>query len=104
MLAYAWTAGACLQVALLRRTLDTDRSQRLAEELTEVGASRTRLVESFDSERRRIERDLHDGAQQRLVTLAMGLGRDPDGGRRGARTPTTRRPSGSPLPTSRPRC
>jgi signal transduction histidine kinase len=72
--AYAWTAAACLQVALLRRTLDTDRSQELARELTEVGASRARLVESFDSERRRIERDLHDGAQQRLVTLAMGLG------------------------------
>jgi signal transduction histidine kinase len=73
-LAYGWTAGACLEVALLRRTLDTDRSQQLVRELTEVGASRTRLVESFDSERRRIERDLHDGAQQRLVTLAMGLG------------------------------
>ncbi len=73
-LAYGWTAGACLQVALLRRTLDVDRTERLAEELTAVDASRTRLVESFDSERRRIERDLHDGAQQRLVTLAMGLG------------------------------
>ena len=73
-LPYAWTAGACLQVGLLRRTLDVDRTQRLADELTEVGASRIRLVESFDSERRRIERDLHDGAQQRLVTLAMGLG------------------------------
>ena len=74
VVAYAWTAGACFQVGLLRRTLDADRTQRLAEELTQVGASRTRLVESFDSERRRIERDLHDGAQQRLVTLAMGLG------------------------------
>ena len=73
-LPYAWTAGACLQVGLLRRILDADRTQRLTEELTEVGASRIRLVESFDSERRRIERDLHDGAQQRLVTLAMGLG------------------------------
>ncbi|MBO0846443.1 MAG: sensor domain-containing protein [Nocardioides sp.] len=71
---YLWTAGACLQVVLLRRTLDIDRVERLTEELTEVGASRTRLVDSFDSERRRIERDLHDGAQQRLVTLAMGLG------------------------------
>jgi signal transduction histidine kinase len=72
--AYAWTAGASLQVALLRRTLEPDRTHALSEQLTEVGASRTRLVESFDSERRRIERDLHDGAQQRLVTLAMGLG------------------------------
>ncbi|GAA3808698.1 sensor histidine kinase [Nocardioides panacisoli] len=71
---YGWTAGACLQVGLLRRTLDAHRSEALAEELTRVDASRTRLLESFESERRRIERDLHDGAQQRLVTLAMGLG------------------------------
>jgi signal transduction histidine kinase len=74
VVAYAWSAGACAQVGLLRRTLDAGRAEALAEELIEVGASRTRLVESFDSERRRIERDLHDGAQQRLVTLAMGLG------------------------------
>jgi len=74
LLVYAWTGGACLGVGLLRRTLEGGRSQALAEELTEIGASRTRLVESFDSERRRIERDLHDGAQQRLVTLAMRLG------------------------------
>jgi len=73
-LGYAWTVGACLQVTVLRRTLDTERVDRLAAQLTEVGASRARLVDSFDSERRRIERDLHDGAQQRLVTLAMGLG------------------------------
>jgi signal transduction histidine kinase len=72
--AYAWTAGSCLQAGLLRRTLEAGRQQALAEELVAVGASRNRLVESFDSERRRIERDLHDGAQQRLVTLAMGLG------------------------------
>ena len=71
---YGWTAAACLQVGLLRRTLAAHRSEELAEELTRVDASRTRLLESFESERRRIERDLHDGAQQRLVTLAMGLG------------------------------
>jgi signal transduction histidine kinase len=71
---YVWSAGACLQVGLLRRMLEAGRHQALAEELTAVGASRTRLVASFDIERRRIERDLHDGAQQRLVTLAMGLG------------------------------
>jgi signal transduction histidine kinase len=72
--AYAWTVGACLQAGLLRRTLEAGRQQALADELVAVDASRNRLVESFDSERRRIERDLHDGAQQRLVTLAMGLG------------------------------
>jgi signal transduction histidine kinase len=37
-------------------------------------ASRDRAVDSAEAERRRIERDLHDGAQQRLVALAMGLG------------------------------
>jgi signal transduction histidine kinase len=42
-------------------------------QLEEVRASRARIVEAADSERRRIERDLHDGAQQRLVALAMRL-------------------------------
>ncbi len=36
--------------------------------------SRARLVDAFEVERRRIERDLHDGAQQRLVALSMQLG------------------------------
>jgi len=40
----------------------------------ELQASRARLVEATDSERRRIERDLHDGTQQRLVSIAMSLG------------------------------
>jgi signal transduction histidine kinase len=52
-------------------------NERLAAEvraqLEEVRASRTRIVEAADSERRRVERDLHDGAQQRLVALAMRL-------------------------------
>jgi signal transduction histidine kinase len=42
--------------------------------LVELGASRARLVEATDAERRRIERDLHDGTQQRLVSIAMSLG------------------------------
>jgi signal transduction histidine kinase len=42
-------------------------------QLTEVQASRQRIVEAGDRERRRVERDLHDGAQQRLVTLAVSL-------------------------------
>ena len=41
--------------------------------LREVEASRARLVQVGDSERRRLERDLHDGAQQRLVSLGMAL-------------------------------
>lgn len=44
---------------------------RRVQELTE---SRTRLVSAFEAERRRIERDLHDGAQQHLVLLSMNLG------------------------------
>jgi PAS domain S-box-containing protein len=39
----------------------------------ELAASRQRIVEAGDSERRRIERNLHDGAQQRLVALTLGL-------------------------------
>jgi len=39
-----------------------------------IARSRARLVDAFEVERRRIERDLHDGAQQRLVALTMTLG------------------------------
>jgi signal transduction histidine kinase len=39
----------------------------------ELSASRQRIVEASDDERRRIERNLHDGAQQRLVALSLGL-------------------------------
>jgi signal transduction histidine kinase len=42
--------------------------------LVELQASRARLVGATDAERRRIERDLHDGTQQRLVSIAMSLG------------------------------
>ena len=42
-------------------------------QLEEVRASRARIVEAGDAERRRVERDLHDGAQQRLVALAVRL-------------------------------
>jgi signal transduction histidine kinase len=42
-------------------------------QLEEVRASRRRIVEAGDTARRRVERDLHDGAQQRLVGLSLGL-------------------------------
>ncbi|OBG00683.1 hypothetical protein A5773_04110 [Mycobacterium sp. 852014-52450_SCH5900713] len=45
----------------------------LAEHATELAASRARLIAAADSERRRLERDLHDGAQQDLVALAVLL-------------------------------
>jgi signal transduction histidine kinase len=44
-----------------------------AENLTELKASRARVVAAADKARRQIERDLHDGAQQRLVSLALAL-------------------------------
>ena len=53
-------------------------NERLAAEvharLAEVRASRARIVAAGDAERRRLERNLHDGAQQRLVTLSLALG------------------------------
>jgi signal transduction histidine kinase len=45
----------------------------LEEQLAEVQASRARIVSAGDAERRRFERDLHDGAQQRLVAVVLGL-------------------------------
>jgi signal transduction histidine kinase len=55
-------------------------NERLAAEvrsqLAEVRASRGRIVAAADAERRRIERNLHDGAQQRLVTLSVALALD----------------------------
>jgi signal transduction histidine kinase len=44
-------------------------------QLAEVQASRARIVNAGDAERRRLERDLHDGAQQRLVALSLALRR-----------------------------
>ena len=61
----------------------------LAARVIELETSRERVVDAAEQERRRIERDLHDGAQQRLVALAMELGRakakfadDPDAARK----------------------
>ncbi|WP_329201946.1 MULTISPECIES: sensor histidine kinase [unclassified Streptomyces] len=65
------TAGARAELA---RLLIASREGELDAEVVELGRSRVRLVEAFEAERRRIERDLHDGAQQRLVALTMALG------------------------------
>ena len=61
-------AGAA-SVALENRRLHAEAEARLAE----VRASRQRVIAAADAERRRIERNFHDGAQQRLVTLALQL-------------------------------
>jgi signal transduction histidine kinase len=50
-------------------------SQQVSRQLAELRASRARIVTATDAERRRVERDLHDGAQQRLISLSMELGR-----------------------------
>src|SRR5262249_2082317 len=42
-------------------------------QLEDLRASRARIVEAADDERRRLERDLHDGAQQRIVALSLAL-------------------------------
>ncbi|MFF4015166.1 sensor histidine kinase [Streptomyces sp. NPDC001843] len=60
--------------AAMARTFLAPRDRELGEELREVRASQSRLLDSFDAERVRIERDLHDGAQQHLVSLGMTLG------------------------------
>ncbi|MGW6025751.1 sensor histidine kinase [Streptomyces sp. NPDC055099] len=60
--------------ASLARLLLAPREAELATQLDQVTRSRARLVDAFEAERRRIERDLHDGAQQRLVALTMTLG------------------------------
>jgi signal transduction histidine kinase len=64
---------AVADVAISRRLLGPRRD--LAARVTELETSRERVVDAAEAERRRIERDLHDGAQQRLVALAMELGR-----------------------------
>jgi signal transduction histidine kinase len=81
------TRGLATADAALSRWLLGPRSD-LAARVTELEISRERVVDAAEAERRRMERDLHDGAQQRLVALAMELGRakakfadDPDAAR-----------------------
>jgi len=60
--------------AAARLAVENSRLQaQLKEQLAEVRASRARIVAAGDAERRRLERDLHDGAQQRLVAVALQL-------------------------------
>jgi len=85
----AYTAAGLLLLCALPRTaravawaearlalglLGPSRAQRLQKRVDELAVSRTDLIEAVDAERRRIERDLHDGTQQRLVSLAVNLG------------------------------
>ena len=72
-------AGAATALLLDNQRLDAELRARMVE----LRASRARLVQAGDDERRRLERNLHDGAQSRLVALAvhlrLGRNRLPDG-------------------------
>jgi signal transduction histidine kinase len=60
--------------AAVRLALENERLQAEAlAQLDQLRASRVRVVETGDAERRRLERDLHDGAQQRLLALSYDL-------------------------------
>jgi signal transduction histidine kinase len=71
--AYLMTVVAAAQASLAHILLSPSEAL-LAERVREIGRSRVRLIDVFQTERRRIERDLHDGVQQRLVALTMTLG------------------------------
>jgi signal transduction histidine kinase len=77
LLAAPWLtrALAALDVSVAQALLGTGRRADLTARIGELEISRAAVVDAAEVERRRIERDLHDGAQQRLVSLAMELGR-----------------------------
>jgi len=77
LLAAPWVtqALALLDGAVAGRLLGPGRRADLTARIGELETSRAQVVDAAEHERRRIERDLHDGAQQRLVSLAMELGR-----------------------------
>jgi signal transduction histidine kinase len=76
LLVMPWAAA--LTVELDKRAaaalLGPNRARELQRRVESLAESRSEVVDAADAERRRIERDLHDGAQQRLVSLAMNLG------------------------------
>ena len=69
-----WIDGALFDVTERRRAEEALRIQEIEDARTEeLRASRVRIVQAADAARRRIERDLHDGAQQRLVAMALDV-------------------------------
>jgi signal transduction histidine kinase len=74
LIPYLVTLVAGADAAVARTLLAEGQDRQLRAELAEVSRSRARLADAFEAERRRIERDLHDGAQQRLVSLTLQLG------------------------------
>lgn len=72
-------AGACwlevIKTRSIARAANPPVTLPYADQVQALTRSRLRIVEAFELERTRIERDLHDGAQVRLVALSMQLGR-----------------------------
>ena len=69
-----WLDGAIFDVTARRAAEQAERERELVEaKLAEVRASRMRIIEAADRARREIEHNLHDGAQQRFVTVALRL-------------------------------
>ena len=76
LLAAPWVARGVARAdeAAARVLLGPSRGEELAVRVETLARSRAEIVAATDAERRRIERDLHDGTQRRLVSLAMHLG------------------------------
>ncbi len=76
LLAAPWLAAlfARLDAVAAASLLGPNRARELERRVEDLAESRAGVLDAADLERRRIERDLHDGAQQRLVALAMNLG------------------------------
>jgi signal transduction histidine kinase len=69
------TAGVrALDVRAARALLGPSRADELEHRVEQLTETRAGVVDAADAERRRLERDLHDGTQQRLVSLAINLG------------------------------
>ena len=69
-----WLDGVIFDVTERRRNEEQARQREVeAARVTDLEASRARIVEASDAARRRLERDLHDGAQQRLVSATLAL-------------------------------
>lgn len=71
-----WLTGAvaALDATTARALLGPSRTEELEHQVRRLAQTRAGAVDAADAERRRLERDLHDGTQQRLVSLAMNLG------------------------------
>jgi signal transduction histidine kinase len=71
-----WLTGAVAAVdaRAARELLGPGRAEELEHQVRRLAQTRAGVVDAADAERRRLERDLHDGTQQRLVSLAMNLG------------------------------